>query len=67
MNANIQDPAFKTGFMSSLAGEFRAAPAIFGFTVEESNRFYKGYDAATDLNSDEHIEAAKKYFRYGVI
>lgn len=67
MNASIQDPAFKTGFMSALAGDFRAAPAMFGFTVEEKNRFYKGWDAGTDLNTDEHVAAAKKYFRYGVI
>lgn len=64
---NLNDAAFKTGFMSALAGEFRAVPSMFGFTVEESNRFYKGYDAATDLNTDEHVAAAQKYFRYGVV
>lgn len=64
---SIQDPAFKTGFMSALAGEARAVPSLFGFSVEEANRFYKGWDAATNLNTDEHVAAAQKYFRYGVI
>lgn len=67
MNVTIQDPAFKTGFMSALGGAARAVPSMFGFTIEESNRFYKGWDAATDLSTDEHVAAAQKYFRYGVI
>jgi len=64
---SIKDPAFKVGFMSALAGEFRAAPSKLGLTLEESKRFYSGYDAATDLNTDECVAAAQKYFRKGLI
>ena len=67
ISATIQDPAFKAGFMSELASKCRAVPSTFGFTLDESKRFYKGYDAATDLDTGEHAAAAQKYFRYGVV